>query len=650
MTTLKNLLHTEYIAIDKNGVLKDAINCMHKNRQGVVVVVSNNIPFGIITERDILNIIHNNTDSATPISNILTPKALITINQKRSIEYALHVLIDNNIRRLIVVDNNGQFQGVVTQDILVKNLERNAFTTDILISNFIPHKKDLISLLENDTITNAFLTMTNNNVGSIIVLNTNGDAIGIVTEKDAIYVANNSISTNLPISSIMSSPIISIKDNQPVKDVIDMMAFHKINRIIIVDDITNKPISIVSMREIAENLKGNYGKLLEYKLKSIKNTLNYIGEYVFEICEDNNEQIIQWTNSKATDKFGNYFDKNIYDLIEASQWDDIHKKLVINGECQQAKVNIKNMYFELNCSYYFSNHKETLLLILRDVTHFENAIKDEINKNIALSDELIILKSVINQQSNIIFISDGTNISLVNQAFFNFFDIANMTEFESKFSNIANTFIAHQNFFTMKSSDKNWIDEITNLYERDKVVSIIDHRTFEPKVFGIQFSKLASDETNFIITFTDITEEKLESQKYYFNATHDALTKIYNKSFLLDSLNISLEKTKRYGSVFSLVFLNIDNLKDVNNKHGFLHGDMVVVEISKAIDQHIRSCDIFARFCGEDFALILPETNIQKAQLLAENLRKMIENLIFKEVEKQTVSFGITQLTEIDSE
>jgi diguanylate cyclase (GGDEF)-like protein len=643
-------MYREHISIEKSGTIEDAIKLMDQNHQGVVVIIEKNIPVGVLTERNILEVIQKNIDQTRFILDVFTFNTPITINKKRSVDYALHILIDNTIRRLIVVDGDGSFKGVVTQDVLVKNLERNSFKTDILISHLMDTSRNLISLSENDTIFNAFDTMTKHKVGSIIATNDKGEATGILTEKDAIIIANRKIDITLPISSVMSSPIICAKQTTPLKDLIDTMSKNKINRIVITDADTNKPINIVSMRDIAHNLKGNYGQLLEYKLKNIKNTLNYIGEYIIEIYEDNDEQIIQWMNTKAIEKFGNYLDKNIETLINEEKWRNIYNLINQHGKCNKYKIQIKDMHFTINCSYHFSNKKETLLLILQDITELTNVISDEKSKNETLTMELKIVKSVIDQQRNIIFVTNGTTISLTNKAFLDLFDMKTLEDFCSKFTNIESTFIMHQNFFTMNPLSTNWIEEIDKLYEQNKVVSIIDYKSFEPKVFSVQLQKLTSDSTNYIVTFTDITEEKLESHKYYFNATHDALTKIYNKSFFLDSLNISLGKTKRYHSKFSLVFFNIDNLNLVNAHYGFLLGDTVVNEIAKTVNQNIRTCDIFARYSGDDFVIILPETNIGKAELLAENVRKTIENIPFKDVKNQTASFGVTQFLEIDNE
>jgi diguanylate cyclase (GGDEF)-like protein len=650
MTVLEDLMYREHISIEKSGTIEDAIKLMDQNHQGVVIIIEKNIPIGVLTERNILEVIQQNIDQTRFILDVFTFQTPITINKKRSVDYALHILIDNTIRRLIVVDGDGSFRGVVTQEVLVKNLERNSFKTDILISHLMDTSRSLISLSENDTIFNAFDTMTKHKVGSIIATNDKGEAIGILTEKDAIIIANKKISTTLSISSVMSSPIICAKQTTPLKDLIDIMSKNKINRIVITDADTNKPINIVSMRDITHNLKGNYGQLLEYKLKNIKNTLNYIGEYIIEIYEDDDEQIIQWMNTKAIEKFGNYLDKNIETLIAEERWRNIYSLINQNGKCNKYKIQIKDMHFTINCSYHFANKKETLLLILQDITELTNVIIDEKSKNETLSTELKIVKSVIDQQSNIIFVTNGTTISLTNKAFLDLFDMKTLEDFCSKFTNIESTFIMHQNFFTMNPPSTNWLQEIDKLYEQNKVVSIIDYKSFEPKVFSVQLNKITSDSTNYIVTFTDITEEKLASHKYYFNATHDALTKIYNKSFFLDSLNISLGKTKRYHSKFSLLFFNIDNLKLVNAHYGFLVGDTVVSEIAKTVNQNIRTCDIFARYSGDDFAIILPEATRAKAELLAENVRKIIGNITIKDVKSQTASFGVTQFLEIDNE
>ncbi len=651
MTILEDLMYKEFIAAPKSATIEDAIGLMDQNHQGVIIVVNqDNLPIGVLTERNILEIIHKNIDQTKLIIDQFSFQTPVTINIKRSVDYALHILIDHGIRRLVVVDDFGNFKGVVTQDVLVKSLEGNSFKIDALISQLLDSARHLVKISQNDTIFNAFDTMTKFRVGSVIVIDEKGDAVGILTEKDAVIIANKKISTTLPVSTVMSYPVISVKENTTLRNSIDIMANNKINRLIVLDNDTEKPINIVSMRDIANNLKGNYGQLLESKLKNIKNTLNFIGEYIIEVYEDKNEQIIQWMNKRAVEKFGNLLDKNINTLIDTEKWERTHSQISKERKCFKDQIKIKDMHFSIHCSYHFANKNETLLLVLQDITELTNEIIDEKSKNEELSKELKIVKSVIDQQNNVIFVTNGKEITLVNKPFLDFFDIPTLEDFTKKYKTLNDTFISHPNFFSLANSEQNWIQEINKLYEKDKIVSMIDYKSFEPKVFSVQLVELESNSTNYIVTFTDITEEKLESEKYYFNATHDSLTKIYNKAFFLDALQSSLGNTKRYHSTISLIFFNIDNLRLINDNHGFIHGDTVISTIAKTINQKIRNSDIFARYSSDEFAIILPETNIYKAELLAENLRKIISDLTFDEVEKQTASFGITQILDIDSE
>lgn len=85
MTILEDLMYKEHISIEKSGTLEDAIKLMNQNHQGVVVVVESNIPIGILTERNILEIIYQNIDKTKFIIDIFQFQRPITINKKRSV-------------------------------------------------------------------------------------------------------------------------------------------------------------------------------------------------------------------------------------------------------------------------------------------------------------------------------------------------------------------------------------------------------------------------------------------------------------------------------------------------------------------------------------------------------------------------------------
>jgi diguanylate cyclase (GGDEF)-like protein len=133
----------------------------------------------------------------------------------------------------------------------------------------------------------------------------------------------------------------------------------------------------------------------------------------------------------------------------------------------------------------------------------------------------------------------------------------------------------------------------------------------------------------------------------------DPLTGAYNKKEILEQLKRFLMIYLRYKqNSFSVVMFDIDFFKRVNDNYGHLAGDFILKEIGFLTKKVIRSSDVFGRFGGEEFILILPETKIVGALKLAERLRKAVENhdFIFNGQKIPiTISLGVTSVSKTDS-
>jgi len=121
----------------------------------------------------------------------------------------------------------------------------------------------------------------------------------------------------------------------------------------------------------------------------------------------------------------------------------------------------------------------------------------------------------------------------------------------------------------------------------------------------------------------------------------DRLTGIYNRRKLEDVLTDVYNKAERYQNDFSLIILDLDHFKNVNDKYGHQVGDMVLKEISSLLLDSIRKVDYCGRWGGEEFLIILPETNIEDALKLAKRLRNIVERHSFSRVDNLTSSFGV---------
>ncbi len=111
--------------------------------------------------------------------------------------------------------------------------------------------------------------------------------------------------------------------------------------------------------------------------------------------------------------------------------------------------------------------------------------------------------------------------------------------------------------------------------------------------------------------------------------TKDGLTNTHNKRFLLDSLQREVGRAKRYGRPLSLMMLDIDHFKLVNDVFGHLAGDHVLKQLVSVISERIREQDIMARFGGEEFVVILPEIGFEGAMTCAEKIRHLVEETRF---------------------
>ncbi len=132
--------------------------------------------------------------------------------------------------------------------------------------------------------------------------------------------------------------------------------------------------------------------------------------------------------------------------------------------------------------------------------------------------------------------------------------------------------------------------------------------------------------------------ERLRLHKLSYS---DALTGIYNRYMFLRYAEKEFERHKRYKSVFSIALMDIDHFKVINDTYGHNEGDEVLRIMTNAIKCNLRKSDVFARWGGEEFILLMPETNLSGAKIAAEKVRELVSCQNYGIVGKVTVSVGV---------
>jgi two-component system cell cycle response regulator len=135
---------------------------------------------------------------------------------------------------------------------------------------------------------------------------------------------------------------------------------------------------------------------------------------------------------------------------------------------------------------------------------------------------------------------------------------------------------------------------------------------------------VAAIKRTYILESTRADNRRLEAL-----ATTDPLTRLLNRRALLERLSSEVDRSLRYGDVLTLLMVDVDHFKNINDSQGHLVGDAVLREIGSLLHASVRAVDVVARYGGEEFVIILPETPLEGALVFAERLRETIERHAF---------------------
>ena len=268
-----------------------------------------------------------------------------------------------------------------------------------------------------------------------------------------------------------------------------------------------------------------------------------------------------------------------------------------------------------------------------------------------LKREIAFNQAVLDSQENIIFITTSKEIQQVNKKFLDFFNAESIENFKQNHQCICELFLNYDNYFNLDllKEDEKWVEVVAQSHkEKEYSILLMDTKKFEPKAFKIDVNRINGFDL-FVVSLTDITIITTKSKNFENKATYDALTNIYNRSKFTEVIDEHYKIFKRYAAPLSFAIFDIDFFKQVNDTYGHITGDTTLITFAYTINEAVRATDIFARWGGEEFVLLMPETKINEAVIVADKLRTLIEKTRFKEVGTVTCSVGVSQFKEDDT-
>lgn len=313
----------------------------------------------------------------------------------------------------------------------------------------------------------------------------------------------------------------------------------------------------------------------------------------------------------------------------------------------QTPIHMPNYFYMKDsvrewCDVYIYNPtSEQVAIISSDLSEVKRAHDKSMQSN-------RYLQTILNAQTHIIYITDGQKLINTNQAFLDFFKCETMFDFIKKNKSVCNIFQKASEPFYIDQNEPFWHRKVAiNNNEQYKVR--IDHdgdiHSFIPSVDIIH----VEGKEQYVVVLTDITELESEKEKLRLVAMTDTLTGTANRLKFNTMMDKFVDLSLRYDTPLSIMMFDIDNFKKINDEYSHRTGDDVLKELVANVSGYVRKADLFVRWGGEEFLLVLANTNIDNAAIAAEKFRKNIEETTFSTIGNLTCSFGITTLDKDDT-
>lgn len=280
-------------------------------------------------------------------------------------------------------------------------------------------------------------------------------------------------------------------------------------------------------------------------------------------------------------------------------------------------VHKNEYYINISVEHYDNDTALILLHNITEITLSKQKLLQYSNESTLLNNTM---QKMLDKQNALLFVTNNEEITFANQQFLDYFSVKRIEDVRRKNLRIFR-------FFDKKLKSYDALFERVNDSEE---YIIINDDTFILQATYIE-------PTHKLFTLTKVTNLTKEIET-------DPLTGIYRKNYISSKINDVLRKQEKC----AVVVMDIDNFKKINDTYGHLVGDKILKEFTALILENIRDEDVFARWGGEEFLLLLEHTNIENALKKVESLREIIHSHTFKEVGHVTSSFGVSYSEEND--
>ncbi len=234
---------------------------------------------------------------------------------------------------------------------------------------------------------------------------------------------------------------------------------------------------------------------------------------------------------------------------------------------------------------------------------------------------LALIQSIINSETNLVVILQNEKPILTNTAFNNFFNVSSLSEYESNFGSIVDSFVPHPSYFHKEKikAAQSWLDAIMELDEQERIVSMLT-RNFDPCAFSVQIDR-SIDEYS-IVKFTDITRDLIKRIMIENNINIDKKSGAYDKKYFMEISQNYEDAAVFNEKVLGIILASVDMEANPN----FSHDEKALKEFVAHLKDSTRQDDMLVRWDEGEFLLVYLVDNEENAKQMLNKIKSLVQS------------------------
>ncbi|MCF6218653.1 MAG: EAL domain-containing protein [Gammaproteobacteria bacterium] len=637
-STIKGIFNPTPLSVNLHTTLHDCIKLMRNQQISSLIITENQRPVGIYTEADIVRTFNSQLDFHNTTIRELMSAPLVTATENINAFDASTLLTTNRIRHLVITTEGGELCGILTQTDIIAHFSKehaiNMGTVDSVMTKRMLTVSPLCSVHEVVDLMSCFTS------GCAIAIE-DEKPVGILTERDMASLIIRQVGIkHLTMADVMTSPVTTIRKDMGTIDAISIMNQRKIRRLIIVDE-KDQVSGVLIQEDIIRSLGGSYIDLLKEALSEQDDTLHQ-AQLASQTSKTQLENLLQSPLGLAiiaTDKHFNisYLNKGAEQTFGLQQANHSHRRVTELLKCDAFnEQNLDKTKQLINSKgFYTFTHQiradDTLQHLETRITPIIESqqmigytfISRNITEQLSTERNLRLAAHVFEAAIEGILVTDAQGIiQSVNPAFSRITGYR-ADEVIGKESRLLQTKQQTKAFYEAMRHELLtvgfWQGEI---WSRRKNGEIFPERL---SISSIRDSH--HNITQYTAVFYDITEIKKQQDKLSYHAYHDPLTELPNRQLFKDRLGQAITRARRHDAQLTVMFIDLDYFKRLNDTFGHQAGDECLQEISMLFRGELREGDTVSRYAGDEFTILLNDGINKKAAMgVAEKLLNLFKS------------------------